>query len=41
MQIPNQTKRHNGLKPKELVIKEAKEFLREYYASLRKYYCNT
>nr|QNG40941.1 nitric oxide synthase [Placozoa sp. H4] len=36
MQIPNQTKRHNGLKPKELVIKEAKEFLREYYASLRK-----
>ncbi|EDV29685.1 uncharacterized protein TRIADDRAFT_19964 [Trichoplax adhaerens] len=36
MQVPSQTKRHNGLKPKEVVIKEAKDFLMEYYASLRK-----
>ncbi|EDV20662.1 uncharacterized protein TRIADDRAFT_31504 [Trichoplax adhaerens] len=36
MQIPEKIKRENGLKPKELVIKEATEFLQEYYASIRK-----
>lgn len=36
MQIPDQSKRQNGLKPKEQVIKEATEFLQEYYAFIQK-----